>query len=50
MLGIIAYTALTAGDFDRACTLMDEVMALLPELPNPDVVSRRTARQRSSCT
>jgi class 3 adenylate cyclase len=38
MLGIIAYTALTAGDFGRACALMDEVMALLPGLPNPDVV------------
>jgi class 3 adenylate cyclase len=39
MLHSIAYTALIAGDFDRACTLMDEVMALLPGLPNPDVCS-----------
>jgi len=38
MLGNIAYLALMARDFDRACTLMDEVMALLPGLPNPDVV------------
>jgi len=38
MLGNIAYLALTARDFDRACTLMDEVLALLPGLPNPDVV------------
>ena len=38
MLGIIADTALTAGDFGRACALMDEVTALLPGLPNPDVV------------
>jgi class 3 adenylate cyclase len=35
----IAYTALLARDFDRACTLTDEVMALLPGLPNPDVCS-----------
>jgi class 3 adenylate cyclase len=39
MLHNIAYTALMARDFDRACTLMDEVMALLPGLPNPDVCS-----------
>jgi hypothetical protein len=34
-----AYRALLARDFDRACTLMDEVMAFLPGLPNPDVCS-----------
>ena len=34
-----AYGALLARDFDRACTLMDEVMAFLPGLPNPDVCS-----------
>ena len=39
MLHHIAYTALMAGDFDRACTLTDEVIALLPGLPNPDVCS-----------
>jgi class 3 adenylate cyclase len=33
----IAYGALLARDFDRACTLTDEVMAVLPGLPNPDV-------------
>ena len=31
--------ALTARDFDRACALMDQVMALLPALHNPDVCS-----------
>ena len=35
----VAYLALLAGDFDRACALMDEVMGLLPGLPNPDVCS-----------
>jgi class 3 adenylate cyclase len=34
-----AWWPLFAGDFDRACTLIDEVMALLPGLPNPDVCS-----------
>jgi class 3 adenylate cyclase len=34
-----AYRALLARDFDRACTLMDEVVAFLPGLPNPDVCS-----------
>ena len=28
-----------ARDFDRACTVMDQVMALLPGLPNPEVGS-----------
>jgi class 3 adenylate cyclase len=37
MLHNVAYEALLAREFDRACTLMDEVMALLPGLPNPDV-------------
>ena len=35
----LAYLALAAGDFDRACALMDEVMGRLPGLPNPDVCS-----------
>ena len=35
----IAWWPLFARDFDRACTLIDEVMALLPGLPNPDVCS-----------
>ncbi len=35
----IAWWPLFAKDFDRACTLIDEVMALLPGLPNPDVCS-----------
>ena len=39
VLHSIAYLALLARDFDRACTLMDEVMAFLPGLPNPDVCS-----------
>jgi hypothetical protein len=37
MLNNIAYFALMAGDFDRSCSLTDDVMALLPGLPNPDV-------------
>lgn len=37
--GNTAYDAVLAGDFDRGCSLMDEVMALLPGLPNPDVCS-----------
>jgi hypothetical protein len=39
MLHSIAYLAVMSGDFDQACTLMDDVMALLPGLPNPDVCS-----------
>ena len=39
VLHSIAYLALLARDFDRACTLMDEVMTLIPGLPNPDVCS-----------
>jgi len=35
----IAYGAVLARDFDRALTLMDDVMALLPGLGNPDVCS-----------
>jgi len=35
----IAYATLMAGDTDRACAQMDEVVALLPGLPNPDVAS-----------
>lgn len=36
-LGNIAFWPLLAKDFDRACTLTDEVMGLLPGLSNPDV-------------
>jgi class 3 adenylate cyclase len=39
MLHNIAYGAVFAGEFDRACALADDVMALLPGLPNPDVCS-----------
>jgi AAA ATPase domain/Adenylate and Guanylate cyclase catalytic domain len=39
MLSVLSYTALAARDFDRACTLMDQVMALLPALNNPDADS-----------
>ena len=39
ILPSIADVALQAGDFDRALTLMDDVMELLPGLPNPDVCS-----------
>jgi class 3 adenylate cyclase len=39
MLHRIALISVLAGDFDRACTLMDDVMALLPGLANPDVCS-----------
>jgi class 3 adenylate cyclase len=35
----IAWWPVFARDFDRACTLTDEVMALLPGLSNPDVCS-----------
>jgi hypothetical protein len=38
-LAILSDMALAARDFDRACTVMDQVMALLPGLPNPDVCS-----------
>ena len=38
-LSILSDTALAARDFDRACTLMDQVMALLPALHNPDTCS-----------
>ena len=39
MLSVLSDTALAARDFDRACTLMDQVMALLPSLHNPDACS-----------
>jgi hypothetical protein len=39
LLHTIAGIALMARDFDRACTVMDQVMALLPGLPDPDVGS-----------
>ena len=35
----IAWWPVFARDYDRACTLIDEVMALLPTLSNPDVCS-----------
>jgi hypothetical protein len=38
-LSVLSDTALAARDFDRACTLMDQVMALLPALHNPDACS-----------
>jgi class 3 adenylate cyclase len=38
-LQTISDSALMAGDFDRACTVMDQVMALIPGLPNPEVGS-----------
>jgi class 3 adenylate cyclase len=38
-LATLADTVLAAKDFDRACTLLDQVMALLPGLPNPDACS-----------
>ena len=38
-LDTLSDIALAARDFDRACTVMDQVMALLPGLPNPDVRS-----------
>ena len=39
MLDNIAWWPLFARDFDRACTLIDQMMALLPGLPNPDIRS-----------
>ena len=38
-LQTIADIAVAARDFDRACAVMDQVMALLPELHNPDARS-----------
>jgi class 3 adenylate cyclase len=38
-LSVLSATALAARDFDRACTLIDQVMALLPALHNPDACS-----------
>ena len=35
-LATLSDAALAAKDFDRTCTLLDQVMALLPGLPNPD--------------
>ena len=35
-LATLADIALSVKDFERACTVMDQVMALLPGLPNPD--------------
>jgi class 3 adenylate cyclase len=39
MLYTLAYIDVAAKDFDRACTQMDEVMTLLPGLPDPDVAA-----------
>jgi class 3 adenylate cyclase len=39
VLYVIAGLAMGEREFDRACNLMDQVMALLPGLPNPDVGS-----------
>jgi class 3 adenylate cyclase len=38
-LQTIADIAVAARDFDEACAVMDQVMALLPGLPNPDACS-----------
>jgi class 3 adenylate cyclase len=35
-LATLGDMALVAKDYDRACAVMDQVMALLPGLPNPD--------------
>ena len=39
MLSVLSDIALAARDFDRACALMDQVVALLPALRNPDACS-----------
>jgi class 3 adenylate cyclase len=39
-LAIVSGIALGAKDFDRACAVMDQVIALLPGLPDPDVASQ----------
>ena len=39
-LATISGIADVAKDFDQACTVTDQVMALLPGLPNPDVCSQ----------
>ena len=38
-LSVLSWAALAAGDFGRACALMDQIMALLPTLQNPDACS-----------
>ena len=38
-LATLADAAFAAKDFDQSCTLLDQVMALLPGLPNPDTCS-----------
>jgi hypothetical protein len=38
-LSVLSWAALAAGDFGRACGLMDQIMALLPTLQNPDACS-----------
>ena len=38
-MSVLSYTALAARDFGRACALMDQTMALLPTLQNPDACS-----------
>ena len=39
-LSILSDLAIAARDYDRACAVMDQAMALLPGLPNPDVASQ----------
>jgi class 3 adenylate cyclase len=39
-LSILSDIAVAARDYGRACTLIDQVMALLPALPNPDLGSQ----------
>jgi class 3 adenylate cyclase len=39
-LSILSDFAVAARDYRRACTVMDQVMALLPALPNPDLGSQ----------
>jgi hypothetical protein len=38
-LSVLSWAALAAGDFGRACAQMDQIMALLPTLQNPDASS-----------
>jgi len=39
MLHTLAYIDVLAKDFDRACAQLDDMMALLPGLPDPDLCS-----------
>jgi hypothetical protein len=38
-MSVLSYAGLAAGDFGRACALMDQIMTLLPALQNPDACS-----------